>query len=61
MDQWRAVMLTIKTWRLKMEPWRVSRPVIAVLHPFDKKQAPDPDPDRHKVLSGSAMKRKEGS
>jgi hypothetical protein len=47
MDQWGAVDAHIKTWRLKMLPWKISRPVVAYLHHFDKKQASDPDPDPH--------------
>jgi hypothetical protein len=35
-------MLTMKVWRLKMEPWRVYRPV--VVDYFDEEQFPDPDP-----------------
>jgi hypothetical protein len=33
-------MLTNEAWRLKMEPWRVYRPVVADL--FDEEQDPDP-------------------
>jgi hypothetical protein len=32
--------ITVKSWRLKMEPWRVYRPMVADSHPFDE----DPDP-----------------
>jgi hypothetical protein len=39
------VLLTMEAWRLKMEPWRVCRQVIA--H-FDEEQ----DPDRIEVKSG---------
>ncbi len=29
-------------WRLKMEPWRVCRPVVADLHHLDEEQDLDP-------------------
>jgi hypothetical protein len=34
--------LTVEAWRLKMEPWRVCRPVVADSHHFDEEQDPDP-------------------
>jgi hypothetical protein len=35
----------MKAWRLKMETWRVCRPVVANSYQhFDEKQDPDPDP-----------------
>jgi hypothetical protein len=33
--------LTIEAWRLKMEPWRASRPVVAESHHFVEVQDPD--------------------
>jgi hypothetical protein len=33
--------LTIEAWRLKIEPWRVNRPVIAESHHFVEEQDPD--------------------
>jgi hypothetical protein len=33
--------LTIEAWRLKMEPWRVSRPMVAGSHHFVEVQDPD--------------------
>jgi hypothetical protein len=35
-------LLTIEAWKLKMEPWRVCRPVIANSHHFDEEQDTDP-------------------
>jgi hypothetical protein len=32
--------------RLKMELWRVCRPVVADSHDFDEEQDPDPDPHK---------------
>ncbi len=36
----------MEAWRLKIEPWRVCRPVNADLHHFvfDEEQDPDPEP-----------------
>jgi hypothetical protein len=34
-------VLTMEAWRLKMEPWRVYRPVVADSHNFDEQ---DTDP-----------------
>jgi hypothetical protein len=34
----------MEAWRLKIEPSRVYRPVVADSHHFDKEQYPDPDP-----------------
>jgi hypothetical protein len=34
----------MKAWRLKMEPWRVYRTVVADSNHFDKEQDLDPDP-----------------
>jgi hypothetical protein len=33
--------LTIEAWRLRMEPWGVSRPVVAESHHFVEEQDPD--------------------
>jgi hypothetical protein len=33
-------MLTIEAWRLKMEPWRIYRPVVTDSHQFDEEQDP---------------------
>jgi hypothetical protein len=35
--------LTKEAWRLKMEPWKVYRPVVAQSHYYDE----DQDPDSH--------------
>jgi hypothetical protein len=35
-----------EAWRLKMEPWRVCRPVVAGSLHFDKEQDPDLDPHK---------------
>jgi hypothetical protein len=35
--------------RLKMEPWRVCRSVVADWHDFDE----DPDPDPHRIVSAA--------
>ncbi len=32
----------MESWRLKMEPWRVYRPVVADSHHFEEKLDPDP-------------------
>jgi hypothetical protein len=32
----------MEAWRLKIEPWRVFRPVVADSHYFDEEQDPDP-------------------
>jgi hypothetical protein len=37
-------MLTMEARRLKMEPWRVCRPVAADSYYFDEEQDPDLDP-----------------
>jgi hypothetical protein len=37
--------LTIEAWRLKTEPWRVFRLVVADLSHFDEEQVQDPNPD----------------
>jgi hypothetical protein len=34
----------MEAWRIKMEPWRVCRTVVADSHHFDEEQDPDPDP-----------------
>jgi hypothetical protein len=34
--------LIMEAWKLKMEPWRISRPLFADFHDFDEKQIPDP-------------------
>ncbi len=58
----RASRLKIYAWRLKMEVWRVCRPVVADSHQLDEEQDPDPhwneklDPDPHKsekLVTGS--------
>jgi hypothetical protein len=33
---------TVEAWRLKMEPWRFYRPVIADSHNFKEELDPDP-------------------
>jgi hypothetical protein len=35
-------MLIVEAWRLKMEPWRVYKPVIADFHHFDEEQDQEP-------------------
>jgi hypothetical protein len=52
MGPWRAVMLIMKARRLRVEPRRAYRPVIADRNHFDEKQDPDPI----KVKIGSALK-----
>jgi hypothetical protein len=44
MELWRAMTLTIETWSLSMELWRIFIPAVADSHPFDEEQDPDPDP-----------------
>ncbi len=34
-------MLTMETWSLKMEPWRVYSPSVQDSHHFDKERVPD--------------------
>jgi hypothetical protein len=41
MEPWRADTLILEAWRLRMEPLRVCRPVVADSNYFDKQ---DPDP-----------------
>jgi hypothetical protein len=47
------VTLTMEAWRLKMEPWRFYRPLVADSHNFSDEQDLDPgpydgsDPDPH--------------
>jgi hypothetical protein len=41
-EPWRAVDAQMETWRLKMEAWRVCRPIVAGLHHLKKEQDPDP-------------------
>jgi hypothetical protein len=36
--------LKMKAWRLKIEVFRVSRPVVADSHHLDEEEGPDPDP-----------------
>jgi hypothetical protein len=43
-ELWRAVDANSGGVRLKLEPYRVCRPVVAHLHHFDEEQDPDPDP-----------------
>ncbi len=38
-------VLTTEAWRLKMEQWRASRPVVADSHYYDEEQ--DPDTHQH--------------
>jgi hypothetical protein len=45
MVPWRALDAHNGGVGLKMEPWRVFRPVISDSHHFDEEQ--DPDPDLH--------------
>jgi hypothetical protein len=40
--QYMTVEGRVWSWRLKMTPWRVSRPVVAEFHHFDEEQDPDP-------------------
>jgi hypothetical protein len=52
MEPWRAVDGGIKEWELKIETWRVCRPVVTDSHHLDEKYDPDPhwselDPDPH--------------
>ncbi len=42
MEPWRALYAPNRGMRLKMEPRRVCRPVVADLHHFDEEQDPDP-------------------
>jgi hypothetical protein len=49
MKLWRALVLTMDAWRLRMEPWRVCRPVAADSHSMDEEQVPDPDPDPYQM------------
>jgi hypothetical protein len=42
MKPWRTVTLKMEVWRLRVEPRRVYRPVIADWNHFDEKQDPDP-------------------
>jgi hypothetical protein len=35
-------MLTTEAWRLKMELWRVYRPVVADFHHFEEELDPEP-------------------
>jgi hypothetical protein len=49
MKLWRALDPHSGGVEAQMEPWRVSRPVVADLHHFDEEQ--DPDPDRINVNS----------
>jgi hypothetical protein len=39
--------ITMEAWRLKMEMWRVCRPMVADSHHFDEEQDADPEPDLH--------------
>jgi hypothetical protein len=49
----------MEPWRLKMEPWRACKPVVADSHDFDEEQDPnphqsekpdlDPEPHRSKI------------
>jgi hypothetical protein len=34
----------MEAWRLKMELWKVWRPVVANSHHLDEEQDPEPDP-----------------
>ncbi len=34
----------MEAWRLKMEPWKVRRPLVGDSRHFDEEQYPDPDP-----------------
>jgi hypothetical protein len=40
-----TVELKMEALRLKMEPWRVCRPVVADSQHIDEEQDPDPDPN----------------
>ncbi len=42
MEPWRALYAHNRGMRLKMEPRRVCRTVVADLHHFDEEQDPDP-------------------
>ncbi len=53
--------LTMKAFRLKMEPWRICRPVVADLTHYDEKQNTSGSALKWKAGSGSAMKWKAGS
>jgi hypothetical protein len=48
MEPW---TLTIEAWKLKREPWRVCRPVVADLHHFDEENVPFP----HLSRTGSSI------
>jgi hypothetical protein len=37
-------MLTIEAWSLKMEPWRVCRPMVSDSHKFEEELDPVPNP-----------------
>jgi hypothetical protein len=52
----------MEAWRLKMELWRVGRPMVAYSHHFDEEQDPeDPikvkswDPDQHSSPHSGAL------
>ncbi len=38
----------MEAWRLKMEPWRFDRQLMADWHQFDKEQDPNLDPHQNK-------------
>jgi hypothetical protein len=40
----------MEAWRIKMEPWRFCRPIVADSHRFDEVQDPDPDPQKSEKL-----------
>jgi hypothetical protein len=42
LEPWRAVDAQVKTDGLKMESWRVYRPVFQDSYHFDEEQDPDP-------------------
>jgi hypothetical protein len=40
----------MKAWRIRIEPWRFCRPVLADSHHFDEEQDPDLDPHYREKL-----------
>jgi hypothetical protein len=45
MEPWRADTLILEAWRLRMEPLRVCRPVVADLNQFVEEEEEDLNPD----------------
>ncbi len=49
--------LTMEAWKLKIEPWRVCRPLVADSYHFDEELDPDPDPHWSETGSGSWIRK----